>query len=203
MAYTGPRVSEVLALLWPELEIDDPDSAAVSYNLQLSRRVAGTVEDGPDSRTVQLPRGMTVVLKAHHLASGRPADGYVFCEDDGTPLDHRKVARELRAAEVRTGLADPRRRGEDLTRRDPEPPLVPAHVRLALDLRRPVDPEALTDPGAQADHDHPRYLRARDPRRRGPPRDPRAAGGRRAEDGSTRRYAGGRFPLTLPGPRSA
>jgi integrase len=104
MAYTGPRVSEVLALLWPELEIDDPDSAAVSYNFQLSRRgVRAPLKMDADSRTVQLPRGMAVVLKAYHLACGRPAEGYVFCENDGTPLDYRRVGRELRAAEVRTG----------------------------------------------------------------------------------------------------
>jgi integrase len=103
MAYTGPRVSEVLALLWPELEIDDTDGASVSYNFQLNRKgVRAPLKMDADPRTVQLPRGLAVVLKAHHLACGRPEDGYVFCEGGG-PLDHRKVGRELRAAQTRAG----------------------------------------------------------------------------------------------------
>jgi integrase len=104
MAYTGPRVSEVLALLWSELDIEEVNTAAVAYNFQLNRKgVRAPLKMDADPRTVQLPRGMAVVLKAHHLACGRPSDGYVFCQDDGSPLDHRRVGRELRAAQKRTG----------------------------------------------------------------------------------------------------
>jgi integrase len=104
MAYTGPRVSEALALLWPDLEIDDVDAAAVAYNFQLNRKgMRVPLKMDADQRTVQLPRGMAVVLKAHHLACGRPSDGYVFADETGAPLDHRKVGRELRAAQTRTG----------------------------------------------------------------------------------------------------
>jgi integrase len=102
-ALTGARISELLALTWADVHIEDPDDAEVEFGWQLDRRGERrpSKTDG-SSRTVPIPRQLAAILAEHRLASRetRPT-AYVFATRTGRPLAQRNVTRELRKTQAR------------------------------------------------------------------------------------------------------
>ena len=104
-ALTGARVSELCALTWDDIRIDDPDDAEVSFRCQVDRKGyrVPTKTDG-SARTVPIPRPVALLLAQHRLAAV-PAntrhESYVFATRTGRPVSQRNVARALRRAQER------------------------------------------------------------------------------------------------------
>jgi integrase len=100
-ALTGARISELLALTWADVSLQDVDDAEIRFAFQIDRKGQrrATKTDG-SARTVPVPRELAVILVRHKLASRftRPAD-FVFCTRTGGPLRQRNVQRALRDAE--------------------------------------------------------------------------------------------------------
>lgn len=107
--YTGMRISEMLGLVW-----DDIDFAAglVRVRAQLSRAHRGEPARRVAPKTAASIRDIPLVaqlaeLLAHHKRKGRFADGrdWVFATARGTPYGHRNVSRRgLRRAAQIAGL---------------------------------------------------------------------------------------------------
>jgi len=115
------RKSELLGLVWSDLDLEDVDDAAVTFAYQLdddgNRR---ELDDNDGSRVelktddseglVALPRDMAVALLEHRASSAYSGDDdFVFCTRTGRPLGQRNVNRELRNAQrrARTPEGDP------------------------------------------------------------------------------------------------
>jgi integrase len=100
-ALTGARLSELLALTWADLRLDDIDDAEIEFGWQVDRRGnrRPTKTDG-SARTVPIPRQLGVILVRHKLRSrfSRATD-FVFCTRTGRPLGQRNVTRALRSAQ--------------------------------------------------------------------------------------------------------
>ena len=85
MARTGVRVGEARALRWEDLDFNHSEARierAVS-----SIGVISTPKSG-HGRTVDLSRGVVRVLRDEWVASGQPANGWVFPSAADTPLDY-------------------------------------------------------------------------------------------------------------------
>ncbi len=93
-ALTGARLSELLALTWANLRVDDVDDAQIEFAHQVDRRgnLAPTKTDG-SARTIPIPPQLARLLAAHRQTSAfvRP-DSFVF----GPPFQ---------SAQHRSGLA--------------------------------------------------------------------------------------------------
>lgn len=79
-AVTGARLSEVLGLVWADVDLDDLDAAVLSFEFQADRtgaRVALKTEES--RRAVEIPRQLAAMLVRHCVASPhtRP-DSFVF-----------------------------------------------------------------------------------------------------------------------------
>jgi integrase len=102
-ALTGARLSELLALTWADVRLDDLDDAEIEFGWQVDRRGhrQPTKTDG-SARTVPVPRELAVLLARHKLASrhAQPGD-YVFVTSTRRPLGQRNIARALRRAQTR------------------------------------------------------------------------------------------------------
>ena len=89
-AYTGLRQSELLGLLWRDVDFDD---GYVHVREQLDRdgrRVPPKTERAV--RDVALAPRLAAMLKEHRLASASSAaDDYVFVNEAGRPFNHRNV----------------------------------------------------------------------------------------------------------------
>ena len=100
-ALTGARASELLALTWADVRLDDLDDAEVEFAWQVDRRGARrpTKTDG-SARTVPIPRELATVLVRHKLAArfAQP-EHFVFSTRTGGPLRQRNVCRALRNAQ--------------------------------------------------------------------------------------------------------
>jgi integrase len=100
-ALTGARVSELCALTWADVRLENVEDAELEFGCQVDR--SGTRQpsktDG-SARTVPIPRELAVILVRHKLACSdtRPT-AYVFATRTGRPLGQRNVARALRAAQ--------------------------------------------------------------------------------------------------------
>ena len=100
-ALTGARLSELLALTWADVRLDDLEDAEVEFGWQVDRHGdrQPTKTDG-SARTVPIPRGLAVILAGHKLASRfAQLTDCVFCTRTGRPLGQRNVARALRNAQ--------------------------------------------------------------------------------------------------------
>ena len=100
-ALTGARVSELLALTWADVRLNDVDDAEIEFAWQVDRRGERqpTKTDG-SARTVPVPRELALVLARHKLASGFVlSEDFVFGTRIGRPLRQTNVGRALRAAE--------------------------------------------------------------------------------------------------------
>lgn len=106
LAETGLRISELKAIRWRDLELDDEPLVSVSRRHRLldgeqetkSERSSGTVPITPE---------LARELKAHRLRNGRPSAGeLVFTARDGGHVDERNYRRRvLDPACVRAGIA--------------------------------------------------------------------------------------------------
>jgi integrase len=102
-ALTGARISELCALTWGNVRIDDLDDAEIEFGWQVDRRGnrEPTKTDG-SARTVPIPRELALVLARHKLAAkASELEGYVFATRTGRPLQQRNVSRALREAQTR------------------------------------------------------------------------------------------------------
>lgn len=100
-AITGARVSELLAVTWADVVLDDLDDAEVRFAWQVDRkgRRQPTKTDG-SARTVPIPRELALILVRHKLSSRLvSSDDYVFRTRTGGPLRQRNVQRALRDAQ--------------------------------------------------------------------------------------------------------
>jgi integrase len=69
-ALTGARVSELLALTWADVRLDDIDDAQIEFAWQVDRRgERGPTKTDGSARTVPIPRKLAELLIRHKLAS--------------------------------------------------------------------------------------------------------------------------------------
>jgi integrase len=102
-AFTGARLSELLAVRWMNVRTGDQDDAEIEFSCQVDRRgnLRPTKTDG-SARTVPIPRALAVIIEAHRARSTYvdPSD-FVFSTRTGRPLGQRNVARALRIAQTK------------------------------------------------------------------------------------------------------
>lgn len=102
-ALTGARLSEVLALTWETVRVEQPADAEIEFAYQVDRqgRLNPTKTDG-SARTIPIPKELARILVVHRQRATRvrPQD-FVFATSSGRPLGQRNVGRALRAAQVR------------------------------------------------------------------------------------------------------
>jgi integrase len=102
-ALTGARVSELLALTWSDVRLDDVEDAEIEFAWQVDRRGERrpTKTDG-SARTVPIPRELALMLVRYKLATrfAQP-DHFVFATRTGGPLRQRNVCRALRLAQTK------------------------------------------------------------------------------------------------------
>jgi integrase len=104
-ALTGARVSELLALTWADVRLDDLEDAEIEFAWQVDRKGERrpTKTDG-SARTVPVPRELAMILVRHKLASSfaRP-EHFVFPTRTGGAL--RQGQRRPRAAHCPAGCS--------------------------------------------------------------------------------------------------
>jgi len=107
-ALTGARISELCALTWADVRIDNPDDAEIEFGSQVDRHGnrRPTKTDG-SARTVPVPRELAIVLARHKLpARYREQASFVFATGTGRPVQQRNVSRALREAQRRATCPD-------------------------------------------------------------------------------------------------
>jgi integrase len=100
-ALTGARISELLALTWADVRLDDLDDAEIEFAWQVDRRgERGPTKTDGSARTVPIPRELAVLLVRHRLASSfKQPNDFVFATCTAGPLRQRNVGRALRVAQ--------------------------------------------------------------------------------------------------------
>lgn len=102
-ALTGARLSELLALTWADVRLDDLDDAEIEFGWQIDRYGnRRPTKTDRSARTVPIPTELARKLVRHKLESRytRPSD-FVFCTRTGRPFGQRNVIRALRTAQRR------------------------------------------------------------------------------------------------------
>jgi len=100
-AITGARLSELLALTWAEVRLEDLDDAEIEFGWQVDRygNRRPTKTDA-STRTVPIPSELALLLARHKLESRySQASDFVFCSRTGRALGQRNVIRALRTAQ--------------------------------------------------------------------------------------------------------
>lgn len=100
-ALTGARLSELLALTWADVRLQDLDDAEIEFGWQVDRYGdRRPMKTERSARTVLIPKELGLMLARHSVRSGQtqPSD-FVFCTRTGRPLGQRNVIRALRAAQ--------------------------------------------------------------------------------------------------------
>lgn len=109
-ALTGARLSELLALTWANLHVDDADDAEIEFAHQVDRHgnLTPTKTDG-SARTIPIPPQLARLLVEHRELSGlvRP-ESFVFATRSGRPFSQRNIGRALRAAQLKAVDAEGR-----------------------------------------------------------------------------------------------
>ena len=102
-ALTGARLSELLALSWANIRIDDADDAEIEFAHQVDRHGAlGPTKTDGSARTVPIPRELAQILAEHRCRSTFVGDDdFVFATRSGRPFGQRNIARALRAAQFK------------------------------------------------------------------------------------------------------
>ena len=116
---TGLRQGELLALRWPEVNLE-AGTLAVRATLDPLSGELGEPKTDQSRRTVYLPLPVVAVLRRHRAtqAAARAqarrwdARGFVFASKSGRPLSSQNVTRDLHAVLATAGL--PRQRFHDL-----------------------------------------------------------------------------------------
>ncbi len=99
-AYTAARVSEILALVWEDLDIDS-DDPTISFSFQLDRsgKVRVPLKTDGSERVIPVTDDLAAELRAlRDRSTHTRALDYVFCSRTGTALSQRNTDRALRAA---------------------------------------------------------------------------------------------------------
>lgn len=107
-ALTGARISELCALTWADIRIDDRDDAEIEFGCQVDRHGTRrpTKTDG-SARPVPIPRELALILARRKLAARYCGeDSFVFATGTGHPVQQRNVSRSLREAQKRATLPD-------------------------------------------------------------------------------------------------
>ena len=107
-ALTGARISELCALTWLDVRIDDPDDSEIEFGWQVDRHgIRQPTKTDGSARTVPVPRELAIVLARHKLAARHcERDSFVFATGTGHPVQQRNVSRALREAQRRATGAD-------------------------------------------------------------------------------------------------
>ena len=98
LAGNGARISEVLGLVWGDVDLK-AGTLAFRYGLnRAGQRVA--LKTRKSRRTIDLPGALVQRLRLAKLAAADSSDAALVCVDAsaGTPLKHRSTARALEAA---------------------------------------------------------------------------------------------------------
>jgi integrase len=102
-ALTGARLSELLALTWENVRIDDIDDAEIEFAHQVDRHgnLTPTKTDG-SARTIPIPPQLARLLVERGQVSSyvRP-ESFVFATRSGRPFSQRNIGRALRAAQLK------------------------------------------------------------------------------------------------------
>ncbi len=96
-------MSELLALTWDRVRIDDLDDAEVEFARQVDRHgtLRPTKTDG-SARTVPIPRELARILLEHRNRSlFVGSHDFVFATRSGRPFGQRNIARALRGAQLK------------------------------------------------------------------------------------------------------
>lgn len=94
-------MSDLLAVTWGDVKLDDMDDAEVQFAYQVDRvGVRRPTKTDGSARTVPIPRELARILVRHKLASryAQPED-FVFCTRIGGAIRQRNVGRALRTAQ--------------------------------------------------------------------------------------------------------
>jgi integrase len=105
-AYTGMRLSEVLGLVWGDVDLE---GGFIEVEYQLSRKGERVEPKTPQAkRKIVLMPALGRLLREHKLASPYSKDeDLVFCTARGTPHGYRNIERRgLDAAAEKAGLED-------------------------------------------------------------------------------------------------
>jgi integrase len=107
-AVTGARLSELVALRWQDVQLDDPDDAAITITGQVDRKGRGQpLKTDAAERTIELPRQLAAMLLAHKAASPYKRPGQlVFCTRSGRHLGQRNTLRALKLAQTKARTPD-------------------------------------------------------------------------------------------------
>ena len=99
-AVSGARLSELLGLVWGDIELSEPDQATIAFAFQADRRGQRVpLKTDESRRTVEIPRQLAGLLLKHRISSPHSTDGaFVFATRTGRALGQRNVLRELRRA---------------------------------------------------------------------------------------------------------
>lgn len=99
-AVTGARESELLGLVWSDLDVSDSENAYVTFSYQADRQgKRQPLKTEQSRRRVEIPRSLALVLLEHKARAVHcaPAD-FVFATKSGRAIGQRNVLRELRRA---------------------------------------------------------------------------------------------------------
>jgi integrase len=102
-ALTGARLSELLALTWASVRLDNVEDAEIEFAHQVDRHgnLAPTKTDG-SARTIPVPPQLARLLVEHRRRSSFVADdSFVFATRSGRPFGQRNIGRALRAAQFK------------------------------------------------------------------------------------------------------
>ncbi len=109
-ALTGARLSELLALSWTDVRVQDAEDAEIEFGHQVDRHgnLGPTKTDG-SARTVPVPPELARLLAEHRRRSALvgPRD-FVFATRSGRPFGQRNIARALRSAQFKATDQDGR-----------------------------------------------------------------------------------------------
>ncbi|HUG95415.1 MAG TPA: tyrosine-type recombinase/integrase [Pleomorphomonadaceae bacterium] len=108
---TGLRQGELLALRWPDVDLDRGE-LTVRYSLGRFTRELEPTKTDRSRRTLRLPRSAVAALAAHRARPVMPLTELVFCTRQGKPLASTNVTRRLQQHLTRLGL--PHQRFHDL-----------------------------------------------------------------------------------------
>jgi integrase len=106
--FAGPRINELLALVWDEVDFD-AGFLNVRYQLERATRQRVALKTQGSRRAIVLMPTLAKLLREHRLASPHSQSGdYVFTSYTGTPLSDRNVSqRGFAPAVARAGLNGP------------------------------------------------------------------------------------------------
>lgn len=100
-ALTGARLSELLALTWTEVRLDDLDDAELEFGYQVDRHgKRQPMKTDGSARTVPIPRELALMLAQHKIGSRfSQSSDFVFCTCTGRAFGQRNVTRALRVSQ--------------------------------------------------------------------------------------------------------